>query len=103
MHAMSGAQVTAFGPMGSIVTQTDSNGFYVFLGLLPGTYHVVAAKQGYYNNDECLSRGLRIRPDEVMDWDLGLDSELLLGAGCRSPATASIFDPDATADVYDVQ
>ena len=96
---VSGAVITVVGPSGSLETRSNEKGFYAFIGLLPGSYYVVAQKQGYYA-DDCSERPIEVHTDEVRTFVVYIDSRLLLVVCAqRRP---SIIDPDATADVYDV-
>lgn len=94
-----GALVVATGPAGTIQTQSDANGFYAFLGLLPGDYQVIASKEGFHLND-CSGQSIAITSDQVRTRDVYLDPDTIMGL-CRPPPP-SLLAPDDTADVYDV-
>jgi hypothetical protein len=96
---IAGATVVVSGPAGTISTRSNSLGFYAVLGLLPGTYQVLALKPGFHLND-CSDVPASIEPDEVRTWDVFLDPDTIQGL-CY-PGPTSLLDPDATADVYDV-
>ncbi|HYK53607.1 MAG TPA: carboxypeptidase-like regulatory domain-containing protein [Candidatus Eremiobacteraceae bacterium] len=95
------ALVVVTGPSGVVRTRTNANGFYVVLGLVPGEYHVRALLQDHGLND-CSSQSITVNADEVRDWMVYLDPKTILGL-CIPPPKTPLGDPDATADVYDIQ
>ena len=102
--AVASATVYLKGPTGLYETKSGPDGFYVFLGVLSGSYIIVASKPGFMPFF-CVN-GASVRADEVTD----LDREVVLLAAphgllhvsvsvCRHP---TLVDSDNTADVYDV-
>jgi len=82
-----------------------SNGFYVFLGVLSGSYQLTVNKTGYLS--WTCSEPATIKPDEFV----GCNGELMLGVAPRIigmpfrclqlTSAPSLVDSSITADVYD--
>jgi len=106
--AVTDATVFLRGPSGVFETQSGPDGFYVFLGILSGSYGLLATKPGFMPF-YCVN-GASVTVDEVTD--LGREVALLAAphgllhitaSVCRQPnSPPSLVDPDNTADVYDV-
>jgi len=103
--------VTLAGPAGSMYTVTRANGFFAFVGVLPGTYTVSTAAP-WYHSPYCGRPKVYVHvgADEVVDVDLRLEKFLhdVIFAGpvpcvIPEPPSKSLTNSDATADVYDVQ
>ena len=107
---LAGVDVSVSGPAGVVHTFSDRNGFFVFLGLLPGTYTISLEKDGY-RSFRCTRTvaELQVDSDQVRDVALELaKAPLAIGhilcfrIGEPEKLEPSLVDPNATADVYDV-
>ena len=110
-QALAGVTVTVNGPAGAVQTLSDRNGFFVFLGVVPGVYVVGLLKPGYYSL-RCtqLVAQVSVHADEVFDVALELvrsphviSRPPCLHVGQPERLFATSVDPDSTADVYNVQ
>ena len=93
------AVVTLEGPAGAFQATADKRGFYSFLGLQPGLYSVYASAPGDVGG--CASHVV-VRQDEVRDLAVLIYPPGMM-AYCTDPLNQPLVDPDATADVYDVE
>ena len=107
---LAGVDVSVSGPAGAVHTFSDRNGFFVFLGLLPGTYTISLEKDGYHSF-RCTRTvaELQVDSDQVRDVALELaKTPLAIGhilcfrVGEPEKLEPSLVDPNATADVDDV-
>jgi len=94
-----GARISLIGSYGTFQTTSDRDGFFVFLSVPTGTYDMYASKDGY--SPGC-RLGVVVEPDEVRDVKLVAFLGGTVISLCRGVLDQPLFDPDATADVYDV-
>jgi hypothetical protein len=96
---LDGARLRLIGPNGTFQTTANRDGFFVFLSVPPGTYSIYSFKDGY-----ALSCRLDVvvEPDEVKDLTMVAFARGALISNCLGLRDQPLFDPDATADVYDV-
>ena len=109
-EGLTGVDVGVSGPAGVVHTFSDRKGFFVFLGLLPGTYTITLVKPDYYSF-RCTRTvaEVQVDSDEVRDVAFELHKVPLAWGmlPCRTfpgpeKIRPSIVDPGATADIYDV-
>lgn len=104
---MGGIVVTLRGPVGVYQAMAHKDGFFAFLGLLPGAYRMTVYGSGYVL-PSCW-RDVTVRADEVVDLDRSLElspAPKVLGhiSVCTGSASRpTLVDPTITADVYDLQ
>ena len=96
---LNGARVSLIGPYGTVQTTADRDGFFVFLSVPTGTYNIYASEDGY--SPGC-RLGVVVEPDEVRDVNMVAFLGGTVISLCRGVLDQPLFDPDATADVYDV-
>lgn len=109
-EGIAGAQVVVTGPLGIFQTATHRDGFYAFLGLLPGPYRLESSKDGY-GPSLCLisSTSLVLHDDQVQSATVWLHRGPIIISSLppcvthpARPVRPSLVDPNDTADVYDI-
>jgi hypothetical protein len=96
---LNAAQVSLIGPYGTFQTTTDRYGFLVLLSVPSGTYAIYASKDGYVPGCRL---GVVVEPDELRDMTIVAFVRSTGFYHCHGALDQPLFDPDATADIYDV-
>ena len=73
------ATVTVSGVFGQLETKTDASGFFAFVSLVPGTYHVYARQPNFYQNCGAI---VRISADQMTNAVVTVRADRVLGLRC---------------------
>lgn len=96
---LAGVTVTVTAPTQTATTVSDAGGAYAFLTLVPDTYTLRFAKDGY---DVVSAAGTSVFADQVQTVNVRMNKTLKTIANVTSRAASNLVKPGTTSDVYSV-